>query len=125
MFGPTKPANSSCFNTIVSAHLYLNEHGKKEVEILSMVADDDEGTDIFCDKEDMLCDAIDIGDTDDYYFMAHIRAWFHTYNDYFDGPQADVEFVVTELATMENFTNLTLTHEQPSRPGGPDHDAGN
>lgn len=110
MLGQSKPKDSKCFNAIVSAHIFIDEDGRKDIEILDFVQDDDEFTDIFCDKDHMLLEEIDIGDKNEHYFMAHIRAWFHTYYDYFDGQQADVESVITELKSIEDFTNLKLGH---------------
>lgn len=111
MLGQPKPKDSKCFNAIVSAHLFIDEHGKEAIEILDFVQDDDESTDIFCDKEDMLLTSISLGEYEERFFMAHIRAWFHTYYDYYDGPQGEVESVVTELKTMDAFANLKLHHK--------------
>lgn len=111
MFGQSKPKNSDCYNAIVSAHIFIDEKERKSIEILDIVQSDDEFTDIFCDIEDMLIEEVEIGEKEQHFFMAHIRAWFHSYYDYHDGHQAEVESDITELKNIADFANLKFNHE--------------
>lgn len=109
MFAQSKVEDSKSYHAIVSAHIFTDENGNKDIEILDFAEDDDEGTEIFCDKDHMLLDYIDIGEKEQYFFMAHIRAWFHSYYDYFDGYQAEVESEITELKSISDFAQLKLS----------------
>jgi hypothetical protein len=108
MFGQSEVKDSESFHAIVSAHIYIDENGKKDIEIFDFIHDDDKGTDIFCDIEYTLLDFIDIGDKEEHFFMAHVRSWFHSYYDYFDGYQAEVEAEVQELKSIKDFAELKL-----------------
>lgn len=110
MFANTKPKDSESYHTIVSAHIYLDENGQKDIEIFNIVDSDDEHTDVFEDIDGTLLETIevDFSESESYFFMAHVRSWFHTYEDYFDGTQCEVESEVKELKDMNDFKVINL-----------------
>jgi hypothetical protein len=65
-----------------------------------MVHNDEKYTDIFCDVDYALLDQIDIGDSDDYYFIAIVESEFIKYNT-LEGTEYDVEHYVKEIKSVE------------------------
>ena len=114
MFGQQLPKISEPFHAIVSAHMYRDDNGSIDIEILDFVHNDDKGSEIFCDIEYTLRDNIDFGDKEEHFFMAYVKGWFYTYHDYFDGTQCEAEFEVKELKTINDFAELNLTTQQQS-----------
>lgn len=90
------------FKAIVSAHIYLNDKGHEEIEILTQIDNDELRTDIFCDIEDALLEQIDIGGSTDWYFIAIVNSKFIKEDSYWDGIQYDVEHEVTEINKVED-----------------------
>lgn len=111
MLGQSSPKDSKIYHSIVSAYLFLDENGNIDIEEIDSVTDDDESSEIFCDKERMLLDFIDIGDKEVHYFMAHIKAWFHTYYDYLDGYQCEIEYEVNELKSIDDFKKISFNEK--------------
>lgn len=108
MFFQAQSEYSKFYHAIVSAHIYVDEKGVKDIEILDFVESEDEGLEIFEDIDYTLLELVDIGGKEQHYFMAHVKARYHTYNDYFDGVQGDVESEVTELKSIRDFSELEL-----------------
>lgn len=109
LFGQSNVKNSEAFHAIVSAHMYRDDNGKIDIEILDFIHNDDEGSEIFCDIEYTLRDYLDFEDKEEHYFMAHVKSWFHTYYDYYDGYQCEVESEVSELKNISDFAKLELS----------------
>lgn len=112
MFGQSKVKNSEPFHAVVSAHMFVDEKGAIDVEVLDFIHDDYDQSDIFCDIEYTLRDYIDFGDKKEHFFMAYVKGWFHSYYDYFDGFQCEAEFEVTELKTINDFKNINLSKQR-------------
>jgi hypothetical protein len=89
------------YKAIVSGHIWVDDDGKKDIEILTQVDNDDKPTDIFCDIDHALIDNIDIGNSDDYYFMAIVKSEFVKY-DYLEGLEWDAEHEVIEIKTVDD-----------------------
>lgn len=92
---------------IVSAHIFLNKIGLKDVEILSCVDDDNGSSKIFDDIENFLLDGmeIELNETVDYYFMAIVKAEVVVEN-WYEGPEYDVEVDVTEIKSISDLINV-------------------
>lgn len=87
------------YKAIVSAHIYLDDNGKKDIEVLSQVDNDD--SEMFEGINDSLLENIDIGDSDDYYFMAIVEA--ETVRSVgFDYVEYDVEHTVREIKNIDD-----------------------
>lgn len=97
---------SEVYQAIVSAQIYVDEDGKKDIEIFNYVHDDFEGVGIFEDIEYQLLEEIDLAENEQYFFVAQVKSWFDTYHDYFAGPQGDVESEVKELNSIEDYINI-------------------
>lgn len=108
MFGQSKLKDSKPFHAIVSAYMFKDDDGDTCIELLDFIHNDAEGTEIFCDIEYTLKDYLDFGGKEESYFMAHVKSWFYSYYDYFDGYQSEVESEVTELKSIDDFTKLEL-----------------
>jgi hypothetical protein len=106
LFGQSEFKNSEPFHAIVSAYIFKDEKGNTEIEIFDFIHNDDNGSEIFCDIEYILRDYLEFGDKEEHYFMAHVKSWFHTYHDYFDGYQCEVESEVSELKTINDFAKI-------------------
>lgn len=91
------------YKAIVSGHIYLDEVGDKDIEILTQVDNGDEGTVIFCDIEHALIDSIETGDSEDYYFIAIIESEFER-TETFEGIEYDVNHYVKEIKTVSDLT---------------------
>lgn len=84
---------------IVSAHIYLDDKGQKDIEILSQVDNDEKGTGIFDDINHDLLVEIDIGDSEDYYFMAIVQSEFVKYENW-EVTEYSVEHNITEIKSI-------------------------
>lgn len=91
------------YKAIVSGHIFLDENDAKDLEILTLVHNDDKGTEIFCDIDDALIDNIDIGTSEDYYFIAVIESKFTKY-DTWEGTEYDTEHHVKEIKTVNDLS---------------------
>ncbi|MFJ5713132.1 hypothetical protein [Neobacillus sp. NPDC093127] len=109
MFGQSEVKNSEPFYAIVSAHMFRDDNKNAEIEILDIVHTDYDHSEIFCDIEYMVRDALDFGDKEEHFFMASVKAWFHSYHDYFDGYQCEVESVITEIKSIDELKKIFLT----------------
>ncbi|GIN74012.1 hypothetical protein J14TS2_44870 [Bacillus sp. J14TS2] len=89
----------SKFKAIVSAHIWLDDDGHKDIEILTQVDNDDDIGDIFCDIDHALLDNIDVGDSTDYYFMAIVESEF-VRTETLEGVEYDVEHSVSEINSV-------------------------
>lgn len=91
------------YKAIVSAHIYLDEKGKKEFEPLDIVHNDDKYTGVFDDIDHALLEQIkpDFSSTDDYYFMAIVESEFVELRNW-EGSEWDVEHEVTEIKKIED-----------------------
>lgn len=87
------------YKALVSAHIYLDDNGKKEIEILDQIDNDD--SEMFEGIQCSLLDNIDIGDSADYYFMAIVTAEIVVHRG-FDYTEHDVEHYVKEIKTIED-----------------------
>ncbi len=90
---------------IVSGHIYLDEDGDKDIEILTQVDNDDKCTEIFCDIDHALLDSIEIGDSEDYYFIAVIESEFEQ-TETWEGTEYDVNHYVKEIKTVNDFKTI-------------------
>ncbi len=90
------------FKAIVSGHIYLDEIGHEDVEILTQIDSDEMAIDIFCDIEEALLEQIDRGKSEDYYFIAIINSNFIKEESYWEGVEYDVEHEVVEIKQIEN-----------------------
>jgi len=102
LFGQSDVKNSETFHAIVSAHMFRDDYGKINIEILDFIRNDDD-SEIFCDIEYTLRDYLDFGNKEEYYFLAHVKSWFNSYHDYYDGYQCEVESEVIELKSIISF----------------------
>ena len=84
---------------IVSGHIYTDEAGDKDIEILTQVDNDNGYTDIFCDIDHALIDNIDTGNSDDYYFIAVIESAFER-TVAFEGVEYDAAHSIKEIKTI-------------------------
>jgi hypothetical protein len=99
------------YKAIVSAHIYLDDEGDKDIEILSQVHNDEKYTGIFDDVDHALLDQIEVDfekdfpqcETKSYFFMAIVESEFIK-QDYYDGAEYDVEHTVTEIKSVEGLT---------------------
>lgn len=91
------------YKAIVSGHIYHDEDGDKDIEILTQVNNDDKFTEIFCDIDHALIDNIETGNSDDYYFIALIESEFER-TETFEGVEYDVNHYVKEIKTVSDFT---------------------
>jgi hypothetical protein len=89
------------YKAIVSAHIWLDDNDRKDIEILSQIDNDEKGTEIFSDIDHALRDEIDIGDSKDYYFIAIVKSEFVEHQT-FEGTDYDVEHEVTEIKLIED-----------------------
>jgi hypothetical protein len=89
------------FKAIVSGHIWVDEDGDKDIEILTQIDNDEKGTDIFCDIDHALIDSIETGDSDDYYFIAVIESEFEKTVTY-EGVDYDVNHYVKEIKTIDD-----------------------
>jgi hypothetical protein len=89
------------FKAIVSGHIWIDQAGDKEIEILTQIDNDHEGTDIFCDIDHALIDDIETGDSEDYYFIAVIESEF-VKQEYWDCTEYDVEHHVKEIKAVND-----------------------
>lgn len=87
------------YKAIVSAHIYLDDEGKKDIEILSQIDNDD--CEMFEGIRHSLLDMIEIGDSEDYYFMAIVQAETVVHRG-FDYTEYDVEHYVKEIKSIED-----------------------
>lgn len=92
------------YKAIVSGHIYLDENGKKDIELLTRVDNDDNDTDIFCDIDHALIDNIETGNDDDYYFVAIVKSeWVSSYHPEY-GTEWEVEHEVIEIKKTDDIT---------------------
>lgn len=89
------------YKAIVSAHIYIDGTYGKDIEILEQVDNDDQYTEIFDDMTNALLDEIDIGDSEDYYFMAIVEAEFVVQRGW-DYTEYDVEYYIREIKRIED-----------------------
>jgi len=94
------------FKAIVSGHIYLDEKGEKDIEILTQVDNDHKGTEIFCDLDHTLIDNIKTGKSEDYYFLAIIESEFERTNT-FEGIEYDVNHCVKEIKEVSDFIHCS------------------
>lgn len=92
---------------IVSGHIWTDEKGVKEIEILTMVANDENRADIFSEIDHTLIDNVEIGDSDDYYFIAIIESELTKYSTW-EGTEYDVDYVVKEIKDPSDLLNLAI-----------------
>ncbi|MMZ46541.1 hypothetical protein D1872_81580 [compost metagenome] len=97
------------YKAIVSGHIWMNEGGEKEIEILCNINNDYFGTDIFCGVEQALIDTIFMRGKEDYYFIAMVRSRFLERISH-EGIDYDVEHEVKEISPLDvstiDFWNL-------------------
>lgn len=91
------------YKAIVAAHIWLDDKGKKEIEVLGIVHNDKVGLDVFCDVETAILEQIDIGDSDDYYFMAVVNSELVA-RVYWEGTEWDAEHEVIEIKDIKDIT---------------------
>lgn len=99
------------FKAIVSAHIYLDEKGKKDIEILAQVDNDDKCTGIYDDLDHALLENVEIDfekdfpqcETKSYFFMAIIESEFVEYRCW-EGSEWDAEHSVTEVKKVEDIS---------------------
>lgn len=91
------------YKAIVSGHIWLDEDGDKDIEILTQIDNDVECTEIFCDIDHALIDNIEMGDSEDYYFIAVIESEFEKTETYYD-TEYDVNHYVKEIKTVSDLT---------------------
>ena len=89
------------FTAIISAHIFLDEKNNKCLEVLNHIDDDREGLSMFDGYEDEVLSEIDMGESEDYFFIAMIEAtpvthYGHEYTEY------DVEFKLKEVKDMQD-----------------------
>lgn len=86
---------------IVSAHIWLDDNGRKNIEILSQVDNDDNYTDIFDDVDHALLIQIEpnFEQSKSYFFMAIVKSEFVKWQS-LDGDEYDVEHAVTEIKSI-------------------------
>lgn len=89
------------YKAIVSGHIWLDDNGKEDIEILTQIDNDEKRTDIFCDIDHSLLEQIDIGGSGDYYFIAIVESEFVKY-EHWEGIEYDVEHVVTEIKKIQD-----------------------
>lgn len=89
------------FTALVSAHIWVNENGNKEIELLDFVHNDHNGTDIFSEIDSILLEEINTGDKKDHFFMAIVNSEFVRY-DYWEGEEWDVESEVIEIKKLDD-----------------------
>ena len=94
------------YKAIVSAHIYLDEKGEKDIEILSQVHNDHEYTGIFDDIDHVLLEQIEPQTSDDYYFIAAVNSEFVEHK-YWEGSEWDVEHQVIEIKSTEDIEVTT------------------
>ena len=99
------------YKAVVSGHIYLDEKGNKDIELLTQ-CDNDKGADTFCDIDHALIDEIDIGDSEDYYFNAIIESeWVESYHPEY-GLEYEVEHEVIEIKSPNDIlSNKTVEKE--------------
>lgn len=88
---------------IVSAHIWINDSGRKEIEILSQVDNDDNYKDIFDDIDHALLEQIEpnFKQSKSYFFMAIVQSKFVKWQT-IDGDEWDVEHEVTEINSIDD-----------------------
>lgn len=86
---------------IVTAHIYEDEENDKDIEILTQIDNDINGSDAFCDITNALLDEIDTEGSEDYYFMAIVEAEFIVSRGW-DYTEYDVEYYVKEIKNIED-----------------------
>lgn len=91
---------------IISGHVYINDYGRKDIEIFTQSDDDYEGTEIFDGVEFWLQDELLVTeDEKDYFFVAVVKAWFE-YNP--DAPwdscgdDWDVAYEIWNIGSIED-----------------------
>lgn len=89
------------YKAIVSGHIWIDDDGDKEIEILTQIDNDKKGTDIFCDIDHALIDNIETGDSEDYYFIAIVESKFTSYQTW-EGMEYDTEHYVKEIKTIND-----------------------
>jgi hypothetical protein len=91
------------FKAIVSGHIYLDETGEKDIEILYKLHNDHEYTGVFDDIDHALKEQIeaDLQINDDYYFLAIVKSEFVEYK-HWEGSEWDVEHEVIEIRRVED-----------------------
>jgi hypothetical protein len=89
------------YKAIVSAHIWLDDNGRENVEILSKIDNDEKGTEVFDDIDHALLSEIDIGGSKDYYFIAIVESEFVEYQT-LEGTEYDVEHEVTEIKSIQD-----------------------
>lgn len=110
--GTTDPKIPDKFDALLSLHIYRDEDGKQDIEVLNWLNTDNYNTEIFCDIEQELNEHFILDpDQDEDYFMAHVRSWFEPYYDYFDGPQCDIESEITKIEDLLTLQKLLMTLE--------------
>lgn len=90
------------FKALVSAHIWIEGNGEKDIEILTQIDNDEKATDIFCDIDHALLSDIEIGDSSDYYFIAIVESEFSRH-DYSEGIEYEVEHYVKEIKSINDF----------------------
>lgn len=91
------------YKAVVSGHIWIDEDGDKDIEILTQIDNYEKGTDIFCDIDHALIDNIETGDSDDYYFIAVIESKFEKTHT-FEGVEYDTEHYVKEIKTITDLS---------------------
>ncbi|OZB98114.1 hypothetical protein [Paenibacillus sp. XY044] len=91
------------YKAIVSAHIWLNG-GHEEIEILSMTHNDEKATGIFDDIDHALLHEIEIGGSQDYYFIAIIESRFVEHRTW-EGSEWEVEHEVREIKSIQDIAS--------------------
>lgn len=88
------------YKAIISGHIFIDDNDNKDIEILTQIDNDKECIDVFCDIDHALIDTIDIGESDDYYFIAIIKSEWIEYQSW-EGSEWEVEHEVIEIKDVD------------------------
>lgn len=103
------------YKAVVSAHMWQNESGEKEVEVFSNINNDQEFTGIFDDMEYVLRNQVDpaYDEFGDYYFIALVESQFTTHQ-HAEGIEYDVLHEVVAVTQFEDIVSFMKSKEVPS-----------
>jgi hypothetical protein len=99
------------YKALVSAHIFLDEKGSKDVEVFNFVHNDKKYTGIFDDIDHALLEQIEVDfinefpqcETKEHFFMAIVKADFVVHQG-FDYTEYDVEYSVNEIKEFGDIT---------------------
>ena len=84
------------YTAMIYGRIYVDEKGRKDIEIFSRLDDDVDDTGIFDDVDHELLNEIETEGN----FMAMVNAWFEEYR-YFDVDEIDIQYEVFEIGKIE------------------------